>query len=79
MWKSVISNTPRTLVEIMGELVSQSVTKLASSSGSDQDNEVDGLDGYDDEDSAADMRLVAGKALGDVVRKLVRINLVSFF
>lgn len=50
VWKSVITNTPRMLVEIMGELVRQVIEKLSS--------------------EAADMRLVAGRALGDVVMKL---------
>ena len=53
VWKSVITNTPRTLVEIMGDLVGQIVDKLAA-----QD--------------AEELRYVAGKALGDVVKKLVR-------
>jgi len=50
VWKSVVTNTPRVMVEVMGELVLQIVQKLAS------DNE--------------DMRLVAGRALGDTVSKL---------
>lgn len=50
VWKSVVSNTPRTLVEIMGEMVRQVVEKLSSES--------------------ADLRLVAGRALGEVVKKL---------
>lgn len=50
VWKSVVSNTPRTLVEIMNELVMQLINKLSADS--------------------ADLRIVAGRALGEVVRKL---------
>ena len=50
VWKSVVTNTPRAMVEIMGELVLQLVQKLASDSD--------------------DMRVVAGRALGDTVSKL---------
>lgn len=50
MWKSIISNSPRTLVEIMSALVSQLISKLSSDS--------------------ADLRVVGGRALGEVVRKL---------
>ena len=50
VWKSVITNTPRTLLEIVEELVHQAIEKLSSES--DQ------------------LRLVAGKALGEVVRKM---------
>lgn len=46
----MVSNTPRTLVEIMNELVSQLIYKLAAES--------------------TDLRMVAGRALGEVVRKL---------
>jgi len=50
VWKSVVTNTPRVMVEVMSELVLQLVQKLASES--------------------EDMRLVAGRALGDTVSKL---------
>lgn len=50
VWKSVITNTPRTLLEIVEELVHQTIEKLSSES--------------------EQLRLVAGKALGEVVRKM---------
>lgn len=50
VWKSVVSNTPSTLRQIMPVMVSQVVSKLSS------DN--------------ADLKQMAGKALGEVVRKL---------
>jgi HEAT repeat protein len=50
VWKSVVSNTPRTLVEIMSELVAQMVEKLSA--------------------DTSELRIVAGRALGEVVRKL---------
>lgn len=50
VWKSVVSNTPRTLVEIMNDLVMQLIEKLSADS--------------------SDLRVVAGRALGEVVRKL---------
>jgi len=50
VWKSVVSNTPRTLREILGALMTKIIEALSSR------NE--------------DSRGVAGKALGDIVRKL---------
>jgi HEAT repeat protein len=49
VWKSVVSNTPRTLVEMMPALVQQLISKLSAES--------------------AELRFVAGRALGEVVRK----------
>jgi HEAT repeat protein len=50
IWKSIVSNTPRTLVEIMPILVLQLIAKLSSDS--------------------EELRLVSGRALGELVRKL---------
>lgn len=49
VWKTVVTNTPRTLVEIMPILVRQFIEKLSS--------------------DIPDLRLVASRALGEVVRK----------
>lgn len=50
VWKSIVSNTPRTLREIMPSLVQLLIEKLSSES--------------------SDQRAVAGRALGELVRKL---------
>ena len=50
VWKSVVSNTPRTLVEIIPALIEQLIAKLSSES--------------------AELRVVAGKSLGELVRKM---------
>lgn len=50
VWKTIVSNTPRTLREIMPKLIDLIVVSLASNS--------------------FDKRTVAGRALGDIVRKL---------
>ena len=50
VWKSIVSNGPRTLREIMPELLNQLMEKLSSES--------------------EDLRGVAGRALGDVVKKM---------
>lgn len=50
VWKSIVSNSPRTLVEIMDTLVTQLIEKLSS--------------------NLSELRVVAGRALGEVVRKL---------
>jgi HEAT repeat protein len=50
VWKSVVSNTPRTLREVMPSLVELLIQKLSSDS--------------------IDQRAVAGRALGELVRKL---------
>jgi hypothetical protein len=50
VWKTVVSNTPRTLVQIISVLIQQLITKLSSES--------------------AELRVVAGKCLGELVRKL---------
>jgi hypothetical protein len=50
VWKSVVSNSPKTLKEVIPQLLLQLVDKLSSES--------------------ADLRLIASKALGDVVVKL---------
>ncbi|XP_078182456.1 putative protein kinase regulator ILITHYIA isoform X2 [Carex rostrata] len=50
VWKTIVSNTPRTLKEIMPVLMSTLISSLASSS--------------------SERRQVAGRALGELVRKL---------
>lgn len=50
IWKSIVSNTPRTLVEIMPVLINTLVFKLSS----------------DEED----LRIIAGRAIGELVMKL---------
>ena len=50
VWKSVVSNTPRTLVEIIPVLIQQLISKLSSES--------------------SELRVVAGKSLGELVRKM---------
>jgi HEAT repeat protein len=50
VWKSVVSNTPRTLVEIIPVLIEQLISKLSAES--------------------AELRVVAGKSLGELVRKM---------
>lgn len=50
VWKSVVSNTPRTLVEIIPILIEQLISKLSAES--------------------AELRVVAGKSLGELVRKM---------
>lgn len=50
VWKSVVSNTPRTLVEIIPALIDQLIAKLSAES--------------------AELRVVAGKSLGELVRKM---------
>ena len=50
VWKSIVSNTPRTLREIMPALVELLIQKLSSESN--------------------DQRAIAGRALGELVRKL---------
>lgn len=50
VWKSIVSNSPRTLREIMPALLLQLIDKLSCSS--------------------AEMRTIAGKALGDIVTKM---------
>ena len=50
VWKSVVSNTPRTLVEIIPVLIQQLISKLSAES--------------------SELRVVAGKSLGELVRKM---------
>ena len=50
VWKSIIANSPKTLVEIMPLLVTLLIEKLSS--------------------DESDLRLVGGRALGEVVKKL---------
>ena len=50
VWKSVVSNTPRTLVEIIPILIQQLISKLSAES--------------------TELRVVAGKSLGELVRKM---------
>jgi len=49
-WKSIVNNTPKTLIEIMPSLVSLTLSKISS----------------EDEE----MRVVSGRTLGEVVRKM---------
>jgi hypothetical protein len=56
VWKSVVSNTPRTLLEVMGQLIQQCIEQLSS--------------------TIEDLRTVAGRALGEIVKKLVSTNRV---
>ena len=50
VWKAVVANTPRVLLEIIAVLVEQLIAKLAS--------------------PLEDLRVVAGRSLGELVRKL---------
>eukprot|EP00605_Chrysophyceae_sp_TOSAG23-4_P001672 GSChrysophyteH1.ASY1.ANO1.1838.1 assembled CDS len=50
VWKSVVTNTPRIILEIAGDMILQLVQLLASESD--------------------DLRVMAGRALGDIVSKL---------
>ena len=50
VWKSVVTNTPRVIMEVAGEMVLQLVHQLSS--------------------ECDDLRVMAGRALGDIVSKL---------
>ena len=50
VWKSIVTNTPRVIMEVAGEMVLQLVQQLSSESD--------------------DLRVMAGRALGDIVSKL---------
>ena len=79
IWKSIVTNTPRTLVEIMKVLLSLLIEKLSEGSIDEDDDQVFGVvkRGNDDEEEAGgdgdngeDIRIVASRSLGDLVMKL---------
>ena len=87
IWKSIVTNTPRTLMDIMRVLLSLLIEKLSDGHADDDEDEedfrgrgrghADADDDDDDEENETaaiaegdEVRVVAGRSLGDLVMKL---------